>query len=132
MESVIRTLNDEGFSGPTLISSFNPASIARARELDDRVATGLLTTDGVDAASALAFVRDQGHGFVLPHVEPVLAAGEAFVADAHAAGIRVGTWTVDDPATVRRLLQWGVDAVATNDPAMAASVRADLTGAGRR
>jgi glycerophosphoryl diester phosphodiesterase len=46
----------------------------------------------------------------------------------HAAGLRLGTWTVDDPETVRMLLDRGFDAVASNDPRMALAVLADHVG----
>ena len=39
------------------------------------------------------------------------------VTQAHAAGLRVHAWTVDQPGRVRQLLRWGVDGVFTNDPA---------------
>ena len=39
------------------------------------------------------------------------------VAWAHAAGLRVHPWTVDDPTRARQLVRWGVDGVFTNDPA---------------
>jgi glycerophosphoryl diester phosphodiesterase len=39
------------------------------------------------------------------------------VAAAHAAGLRVRAWTVDDVRTARRLMRMGVDGLFTNDPA---------------
>ncbi|MBI3011439.1 MAG: glycerophosphodiester phosphodiesterase [Candidatus Omnitrophica bacterium] len=36
---------------------------------------------------------------------------------AHAAGLRVHTWTVDDPKRARQLVRWGIDGVFTNHPA---------------
>ena len=39
-----------------------------------------------------------------------------FVADAHAAGLGVQVWTVDDEADARRLLACGVDALITDRP----------------
>jgi glycerophosphoryl diester phosphodiesterase len=39
------------------------------------------------------------------------------VAAAHAAGLRVQAWTVDDLRAARRLARMGVDGVFTNDPA---------------
>ena len=38
------------------------------------------------------------------------------VAAAHAAGIAVVAWTVDDRARIRDLLEMGVDGICTNDP----------------
>ena len=39
------------------------------------------------------------------------------IARAHAAGLRVHAWTVDEPSRARRLIRWGIDGVFTNDPA---------------
>jgi glycerophosphoryl diester phosphodiesterase len=41
------------------------------------------------------------------------------VSQAHAAGIRVSVWTVNDPVEWDRLAAMGVDAVITDDPAAA-------------
>ena len=38
------------------------------------------------------------------------------LARAHAAGLAVHAWTVDDVARARRLARWGVDGIFTNDP----------------
>lgn len=40
----------------------------------------------------------------------------AAVARAHAAGVPVLAWTVDDPEDVARVVDAGVDAVISNDP----------------
>ena len=53
----------------------------------------------------------------------VLDAGEGFVDEAHAAGAFVGTWLTDDASTAVSLLRGGVDAVATNDPAVIVAAR---------
>ena len=116
VEATLRALDDSAFVGAVLISSFSPASIARARELDGRVPTGLLVLDAMPTADALALVREGGHQWVLPSAAAVERAGRSLVARAHAGEVRLGTWIVDDPGTAAGLASWGVDAVATNDP----------------
>jgi glycerophosphoryl diester phosphodiesterase len=45
----------------------------------------------------------------------------------HAAGVPVQAFTVNEPEDVERLLDWGVDTIITDQPAMAVSaVRAWL------
>ncbi len=122
VEAVHVELERSGFEGPVLVVSFNPASIAASKALAPRVPTGLLTTEHVDPREALAHAIDRGHDMVLPGSRALIPAGEGFVREVHDAGLRVGTWTIDDQPTVRLVLDRGVDAVASNDPAMALAV----------
>jgi glycerophosphoryl diester phosphodiesterase len=110
------------FDGPVLVLSFNPRSIAAAREADAGLLTGLLTTDAIAPDDGLAFVVAQGHGFLLPGSRGLLSTGLDVVERVHAAGVRLGTWTIDDRSTFARLIDAGLDAVATNDPAMGLGV----------
>ena len=99
-----------------IVSSFNLADVDRVRALDPAVPTGALATFGPDADVAGRFVdraRRRGHTAVHPHhgaVTPHL------VDLAHAAGLRVNTWTVDYPDRIRQLAALGVDAIVTNVP----------------
>jgi glycerophosphoryl diester phosphodiesterase len=45
-----------------------------------------------------------------------------FLRHAHDRGLKVQVWTVDEEADMRRLLDWGVDALITNRPDLAARV----------
>ena len=118
VEGALAEVGRARFEGPVLILSFNPRSISAARSIAPDVATGFLTTELVDPREALAHVVDAGHDFHLPGSRALLAVGRAFVDEAHGAGVRVGTWTIDDAETIDRVVGWGVDAVATNDPAL--------------
>jgi glycerophosphoryl diester phosphodiesterase len=128
VEATLDALDSVAFVGSVLISSFNPLSIAFARASAPDVPTGLLTTEDVEPRVALGFARDQGHGWVLPFAEGVLRAGSSVVDEAHAAGIRLGTWITDEPGTALRLWRAGVDAVATNDPATIVAARREAFG----
>jgi glycerophosphoryl diester phosphodiesterase len=121
---VVRQL--EALSGAArremLVSSFNWLAIERVRALLPDVATGFLTWPSIDPRAAVAYAREHGHTFVLPQVYALMEGGRPAVDAAHAAGLRVGTWAVDDPAGMEQLLGWGVDAIITNDPATAVGV----------
>lgn len=130
-EEAVRLVEDVGFRGAVLVSSFNWLSIERVRELRPDVATGFLTMAAIEPRAALVYVRSRGHAYVLPQAPALLEDGAAFVAEAHEAGVRVGTWTVDDPEAIDRLFAAGVDAVATNDPARAVAVRDRHRAGGR-
>ncbi|HEX5903655.1 MAG TPA: glycerophosphodiester phosphodiesterase [Actinomycetota bacterium] len=113
------------FGGVALVISFNPSSIEASKALAPDVPTGFLTTDLVDPREALAYAAAKGHDMVLPGTWASIPAGESFPEEVHAAGLRAGTWTVDDPETLRLLFDRGFDAVASNDPAMALAVLAE-------
>jgi glycerophosphoryl diester phosphodiesterase len=115
-EATVRAVEEAGGVGSALVSSFNPWALGRVRQLAPAIATGLLTDREVEAAAGLAFARESGFAWILPFVRRLTEVGPAFVAEAHGAGISVGTWISDDPAEVVALFRAGVDAVATNDP----------------
>lgn len=52
---------------------------------------------------------------------PHLVVGSALVAQAHAAGLQVAVWTVDDPVQAAWLAGIGVDSITSNDPAAIAA-----------
>jgi hypothetical protein len=91
----------------------------------DWVARGLVPLSG-----ELDYTARAGHSFILPNVEALLEAGRSFVDAAHGEQVRVGTWVVDDEATQETMFQWGVDAVASNDPASAVATLRRFQGNG--
>jgi glycerophosphoryl diester phosphodiesterase len=55
---------------------------------------------------------------------------ETFVRAAHAGGLLVQVWTVNEEPAMRRLLGWGVDGLITDVPDVALRVRDEIAGRG--
>jgi glycerophosphoryl diester phosphodiesterase len=123
LEAALVVLETARFPGPVLVSSFNGLTLQRCRELAPGLPTGFLTAVAIEPMSALVYAQQAGHEFLLPQLESVLEAGPRFVERCHEAGLRLGTWTVDEEAMLEKLLRWGVDAVASNHPELAVAVR---------
>ena len=49
-----------------------------------------------------------------------------FISRAHQAGLAVKVWTVNDPSDMRRLVEWGVDALITDRPDIAVPIARSL------
>lgn len=118
---VLRAAADER---PLCTSSFDVPTVAALVHALPEVPAGLLRRPSVRAASGLALAVELGARVLCPHA---LSAGLSrdLVGAAHAAGVAVLVWTVDRPARLRALAAIGVDAICTNEPAVAvAALRA--------
>ena len=102
-----------------LISSFDLGVIDRCQVLAPRIETAYLVLDVSQPLDALEAAVAGGHRWVHPWDATVT---EDTIAAAHSAGLGVNVWTVDDPARIRQLADWGVDGVVTNRPAVALNV----------
>ena len=109
---VVRALRATGRVRRALISSFDMELLARLRRAHRQAAIALICRRRPRVALRRA-VR-LGCRAWHPHASLVTPA---LVREAHAAGLRVHAWTVDEPAQAHRLLRLGVDGVFTNDPA---------------
>jgi glycerophosphoryl diester phosphodiesterase len=93
------------------VISFDHVAVRRAKELEPRLAVGALfaarPVDGPALArAAMADALLPHWGFATPDL----------VEAAHAAGLAVSVWTVNDDAVLRTVVEAGVDAVATDYP----------------
>jgi glycerophosphoryl diester phosphodiesterase len=135
-EQLLSALVRHSLVDRALASSFFPASLRRLRQLEPRLRTGisypwdkrglatkpqlkpLVWAGAATLRSALPLrigrmVRAADASFAMLHFAVL---SQAVVARAHALGVGVFAWTVDDPALLRRVLEMGVDGVISNDP----------------
>lgn len=96
-----------------LLSSFDPQALAAAQATAPQLPRGLLVdSDGpFHPAAVLAQGADLACCALILHY-PLWSA--ALVAQAHAAGLRCLSYTVNDLATAQRLLDWGVDGIISD------------------
>jgi len=63
-------------------------------------------------------------GYQVPeHAGRLRVVSKRFIRYAHDAGLKVQVWTVDEESDMRRLLEWGVDALISNRPDAAVRIR---------
>jgi glycerophosphoryl diester phosphodiesterase len=63
-------------------------------------------------------------GYQVPeHAGRIRIVSPRFIRHAHAAGLEVQVWTVDTRDDMERLLGWGADALISNRPDLAVTVR---------
>ncbi|HXF97599.1 MAG TPA: glycerophosphodiester phosphodiesterase [Gaiellaceae bacterium] len=103
-------------------------SLHRRRGADLLVRGGLRALRVVATQAARALLARSGASAIILHHALVTPA---LVERAHAAGVAVVAWTVDDPADLARVEEAGVDAVVTDDPARLVS-RLDAMRLGAR
>ena len=123
---LVRTVRRLQAEDRICLGSFSDARLAAARRLfGPRVCTSL-GPRGV-AALRLSSYSPRAAGLVRIQAGcaqvPLQLGGrplvdERFIATAHARGLQVHVWTVDDPAEAEELLDLGVDGVMTDRPAM--------------
>ena len=101
-----------------VVSSFDLGTVDAMRACAPEIATGWLTYGRAPADTALLAARN-GHPWLNPDRNAVLAAPADAVAACRGAGLAVDVWTVDDPDEMSTLAAAGVDALITNVPDVA-------------
>ena len=121
-ELLVDLLDARGHDDDVLVSSFNLATVDRVHALSPEVPTALLIV-GMDPRPALTTVETHGHTALHPDLRSVAGpTAGAVVASAHARGIQVNVWTVNNEDEMHRLAASGVDAIVTDVPDVALRV----------
>ena len=94
-----------------LVSSFDPSLLASLKAAQPRIAVALLCRQ--NPKQAFRHARALGCVAIHPHTSLM---NPAFIAQAHAADMRVHVWTVDRADEATQLLGMNVDGLFTNTP----------------
>lgn len=116
---VVELLAERGGRDSVVVSSFHLRTIDRVKALDPGVPTGLLTFVDPLPAEGAVVAAERGHATLHPHHVTIDAA---LVDAAHALGLAVIAWTVDDPVRIGDLAAMGVDGLITNAPDVARGI----------
>jgi glycerophosphoryl diester phosphodiesterase len=123
---LVRLIHRMGVADRICLGSFSDARIAAARRLFGPAVCTSLGPRGVAALRlssysplAAGLVRIQAGCAQVPlQLGGRALVDERFIAAAHARGLQVHVWTVDDPDEARAMLDLGVDGIMTDRPAM--------------
>ncbi|GAC1313990.1 MAG: glycerophosphodiester phosphodiesterase [Acidimicrobiales bacterium] len=128
-EALAQALRAHRRADDVIVASFNDASTEAFRAY----APDIGTSAGIGATAEFwRAAHDRSVLPDLPHVAlqvPVETAGvtvldDVLVEAAHACGLAVHAWTIDDPAEMARLVDLGVDGIMSDVPSVVVSVLA--------
>lgn len=111
-EAVASALMRHGMTNEATVISFYELPLLKSRSLLPQTATAALVVPLISPAGrAIAFRA----GTALANHRNVSAKT---VAGAHALGLKIGVWTVNEAETMREMIKAGVDGIITDDPAL--------------
>jgi glycerophosphoryl diester phosphodiesterase len=110
-ERLIACLGALGMLDQTAVISFHHGSVKRLKELEPRLAVGVI--EGARPIDPVALLRSAGADIYAPHYG---AMDPELVEAVHDAGGVVGVWTVDDAAALAWCRACRPDSVFTNRP----------------
>ncbi len=112
VRGVVADVADRDAFGSVVFSSFHGEAIDRLRDLVPDARLGVLFTSGSHEYAFAAARRLQAENL---HA-PVDVTDDDLCKRAHGAGLRVWTWTANDPGVIARLCRLGVDGIVSDFP----------------
>jgi glycerophosphoryl diester phosphodiesterase len=116
-EELVRLVRRRRMEKKILFSSFLRETLGEVRSLGDDLLTGVLIDKQTD--DPFAYARDVRANSIKP---VFLFVESTLVENAHAVGLRVIPWTVDNVDIMEELVIMGVDGIITNTPDVCARV----------
>lgn len=109
--TLVGALRASGEIVRAIVMSFDLAVLAQVRSSEPLIVTGYLCDK--PAADAVRRAVDTGARQLLPRRDYVT---RALIEEAHKSDLKVVTWTVNDPAHAKALVEMGVDGIITDYP----------------
>lgn len=111
VEQTVRLIHDNGFANDCTVTSFDASLLKKVKSIDKQIKTGLIVGKKPDDLNALL---DSDAYEVLSVAYPLVDA--AFVRAAYEHRKELYVWTVNDPAVMGQMLDYGVSSIITNRP----------------
>lgn len=112
VEKVIALVEKLDMVPDVIISSFNHEYLSRCKKINPEIATGVLVNQQVD--DPISLVKDLNAQAYNPGINKIGDLSK--IQSIRDAGIDVYVWTVNDEATMRKLIKAGVSGIFTDDP----------------
>lgn len=107
-------LESGGYGDLALVSSFWLPALTSLKSAHPHLRTATLHSGARwRLLNMITAARATGADAIHPDVR---LTSRVLVENAHAAGLQVNVWTVDQPKQMKRLASWGVDGIMTNYP----------------
>ena len=130
VDAVLRVIRKAGLTERVTLQSFDWRTLRHLRSVEPAIPTACLTTQGsssdnvrdgawtaglmlADHGSVAALAKAAGCSIWSPNFNNLQ---QSDVGAAHAIGMNVLPWTVNQPADMQRLLDWGVDGLISDYP----------------
>ncbi|WP_338506518.1 glycerophosphodiester phosphodiesterase [Turicibacter sp. KK003] len=112
-EDVIKLIQHYGIKNKTLISSFNPQSLKKCKEIDSTIKTGFLYYQPME--QIIEYAKTLRVDAIHPHLKLVT---KDLIEKAHQNQLDVNVYTVNSPIHMRELIRAEVDGIFTDYPSL--------------
>lgn len=125
VEKVCDLVRKHGLQARIIFSSFFAGNLQKAAAFLPEVPRALLALDGWKGMWARSFGFNFGDYYAThPYLTDVT---HEQVARVHKLKRKINVWTVNKEDDLRRMIQWGVDGIITDDPVTAVRVAREMT-----
>lgn len=114
ISKVVEIIHEKDFVDGCIITSFNYSLLKEVKALDPNIQTGLISALIAGNYNSLpaADLMSMNYRYL----------NKDKISEMHKNGIRVLAWTVNDKTTMKKLIEYGVDNIITDNPVLAREV----------